>query len=181
MGRGSSKASGTRSSVADTNRTLTDEQMQSEMDAEFARINQTLEDFLEHNSKNKSLDEFDSDLPHIEKASVAELKKTYIDEYNNNVKNYGNGFEYYDEDQFIAVLYKDGTVINASPGMSDGTQKIPTRNIDSIIIDSGWGTAVAGKHIKLENYRETVGYGKYGYKDIKKRYNDYNDIRADFT
>ena len=179
MGRGASKLGGNRGGAANT--ALTDEQMQSEMNAEFERINKTLEDFLEHNSKNKSLDEFDDSLPHIEKDSVTELKKMYIDEYNSNVRNFGNGFEYYDEDQSIAVLYKDGNIINVTPGVSDGSKKIPTSNIDSIIIDSGWGTAVAGKHIKLENYRETVGNGKYGYKSVKQRYDDFNDIRADFT
>ena len=179
MGRGTSKAGGGKGGTVSV--ALTNEQMQSEMNAEFERINKTLDDFLEHNPKNKSLDEFDADLPHIEKDSIANLKKNYIDEYNSNVKNFGNGFEYYDEDQSIAILYKDGNVVNVLPGISDGSQRIATSNIDSIIIDSGWGTAVAGKHIKLENYRETVGYGKYGYDSVKQRYDDFNDIRADFT
>lgn len=155
--------------------------MRSEMQAEFEKINNALEEFLEHNPKNKSLDDIDGDLPHIEKASITELKKNYINEYNNNVKDFGNGFEYYDEDQSISVLYKDGNVLTVLPGLSDETQRIPTSNIDSIIIDSSWGTAVAGKHIKLENYRETVGDGKYGYKSVKERYDDFNDIRAEFT
>lgn len=157
---------------------LTDEQMEAEMEAEFKQINKTLDDFLNHNPKNKSLDDFDTDLSHIEKSTIKDLKRSYIDEYNKNVEYYGDGFEFYDPDQSMVVLYKDGSAMHILPGMSDGSKKIPTTGIDTIIIDSGWGSAVAGKHVELVNYREQVDYGKYGYKDIKQRYNDFNDIRT---
>ena len=180
MGRGSSKAGKSGSINAAP---LTDQQMEAEMETEFARINKVLDDFLYKNPKNRPLDEYNDEakeleLSHIEKTSIKDLKWQYIDEYNKNVKDYGNGFEYFDPDAMVSILYSDGGFLNT--GDLDGTKKIPTSNIRGIIVDSGWGTAIAGKNIELYNYREQVNYGKYGYKSVKDRYDDFNDIRADF-
>ena len=43
MGRGSSKAGGGGGGKGSTSKELTDEQMRAEMDAEFAKINKTLD------------------------------------------------------------------------------------------------------------------------------------------
>lgn len=183
MGRGSSKmnGSGTAATGPAVEVELTEEQMVAEMEQEFEKINKTLDEFLNNNPKNRPLDTFDENLPYIEKSTIKALKWSYIDEYNKSVENYGDGFEFYDPDQTITILYKDGSALFVSPDWTDGSKKIPTSNIDTIIVDSGWGSAVAGKHVKLENYRETVGYGKYAYKDVKQRYDDFNDIRTGFS
>ena len=161
----------------------TDQQMEEEMKAEFERIDKILDDFIYNNPKNRSLDTFkdaeELGLSHIEKTTLKDIKWQYLEDFNKNVQEYGNGFEYFDNDMMISILYADGTYLNTSD--LDGTKKIPLSNIQGVIVDSGWGTAVAGKSIELYNYREQVDYGKYGYKSVKERYDDFNDIRADFT
>ena len=160
-----------------------DSLMQRSMDLEFKQIDAALERFL-HSDGSKSLDEMFPDLDlnagRIEKDSVKNLIEYYIKPFNDDLKAYGDGFLYWDPDQTVSILYKGGKIINVSLDWWDESKRIPVSGIDSIIVDGGWGTAVGGKNIRLYNTREEWEYGKYGYKSVRSRYEDFNDIRADF-
>lgn len=157
--------------------------MQNAMKNEFRAIDEALNKFL-HSDGSKTLEEMYPDLDimggHIEKYSVQNIIETYIKPFNDDLKSYGDGFEYFDSNQAISILYKDGKVLLINPDTWNGAQRIPTSNIDSVIVENDWGIAIAGKNVRLYNTREAWEYGKYGYRDIKARYNDANDIRADF-
>ena len=157
--------------------------MQKAMEEEFKTIDAALDRFL-HSDGSKTLAEMFPDLDlnsgTIEKDSIKNLIENYIKPFNEDLKAYGDGFTYWDPDQTVSILYKDGKILNIGPGWWDESKKIPTSGIDSIIVDGGWGTAVGGKNIRLYNTREEWDYGKYGYKTVKSRYEDFNDIRADF-
>lgn len=65
-----------------------------------------------------------------------DAKKSLIDNY---VKEYNKG--YWDEDEMsMHILYKDGSVVSTF----DDPDKFKTTNIDSIIINGGWGTTFCG-------------------------------------
>ena len=166
---------------------LTEEEMQAEMTAEFEKVNKLLDDFLNQKAhKNKFGQLTYTDLSEmqgakelgitvpIEKHTLKDIIHSYIDDFNDNVKNYGNGFEFYDPDQAISIQYKDGKQLYIDPTFYDGTKKIPTKGIDGVIVDGGWGIAIAGNNIELYNYRERSN------DSIKRKYDDFNDIRADF-
>lgn len=180
MAKGASKGNGRGGGGKAVTTEKTDAQMMAEMEAEFAEINKMLDDFLYHNPKNIFLDDMNPELPHIEKSSIKEIKSNYIDEFNSTLRNTGDGFTYWGDD-VVSILYNDGHVNRIEPQWWDGDKRIPTTGIRGIIVEGEWGTAIAGKSIKLENYRETVKVGdKYGYRSVKAKYNDFNDIRADF-
>ena len=166
------------------NRELTDAQMQSELDKHFAEVDEALDKFMASKAgarlEDVLPDDYDGYGVYLEKSTIQELKSDYIDELNDTLKDYGSLFTFADDDTNIYILYKSGKSITVSPQWWDEKKKIPTSNIDSIIVSGGWGTAIAGKNIEIYNMRETVEYGKYGYKDLKARYNDYDDIRVDF-
>ena len=181
----------------EVNKPLTDEEMQAELDKHFADVKAVIDEFMsqkptkrgtrKYPDYNSNLDEIAEErgiegleYQVVERHDLRELIDDYIKEWNSNVKNYGTGFQFWDTDAVVNILYKDGSCVRIDSDTDEKT-KINTSNVDSIIVDSGWGTAIAGKHVKLENYRETVDYGKYGYKDLKQRYNDDDDIRADFS
>ena len=160
-----------------------DSLMQRSMDLEFKKIDAALERFL-HSDGSKTLQEMfpELDLSEgiIEKHSVKDLIETYIKPFNDDLKIHGDGFLYWDPDQTVSILYRDGKIISVSPGWWDESKRIPVSNVDSVIVDGGWGIAIGGKSIRLYNTREEWGYGKYGYKNVRSRYEDFNDIRADF-
>lgn len=120
---------------------MTEEQMRVALDKEFAEINERLDAFM-HSPDGTQLD---IEGTHLEKESLKSLKEDYINEYNNNVVNYKNGYEFYDSDQTIDILYKNGTQVRIAPGDYDGSKKVKTTGIDSIIVNSGWGTAFGGQ------------------------------------
>ena len=157
--------------------------MQKAMEEEFKTIDAALERFL-HSDGSKTLAEMFPDLDlnagTMEKHSVKDLIENYVKPFNDDLKYRGDGFLYWDPDQTIYILYKDSKSLIISPDSWDESKKIPTSGIDSIIVEGGWGTAVGGKNIRLYNTREEWEYGKYGYKSVKSRYLDFNDIRADF-
>lgn len=157
--------------------------MQKAMEEEFKTIDAALDRFL-HSDGSKTLAEMFPDLDlnagTMEKDSVKDLIENYIKPFNDDLKYHGDGFLYWDPDQTIYILYKDGKSLIISPDSWNESKKIPTSGIDSVIVEGGWGTAVGGKNIRLYNTREEWEYGKYGYKSVKSRYEDFNDIRADF-
>lgn len=166
------------------NRELSDANMEKRMEAEFNKINTAIEAFM-NDSKRSVLefsDEVDPDIKHsLEKYTLKYAKRYFLDKYNDNLKDYGDGFEgEWDEDDSVSILYKDGTTRNLLAGASDGTKKVKTTGIDSIIINGSWGDAYAGKNVTFYNMREVTPNGKYGYKNTKDRYNDFNDIRLEF-
>ena len=165
---------------------LTDDEMERELQEHFAKVDALLDRFMAQRGQGKNLEDMDTEgvldagFVQMEKHNVKDIVKTYIDDFNENVDRFGDGFEYYDPDQTISILYRNGKQISVSVDWWDGKKKIPTANIDSVIVDGGWGTAVAGKNVKLVNYREETGYGRYGYRNVKARYDDWDDIRAEF-
>lgn len=103
----------------------------------------------------------------IEKHSVDSLIRNYIKYFNRNVAEEGDGFAAdWDEDDWMSILYNNGTVREINPVTDDGTKKIRTDGINSIIVDGSWGTAVAGPCLLAEDY--TV-------------YEDIPDIRITFN
>ena len=161
-----------------------EEEMQAELDDHFKKVDDVLQRFTD-GKLGVSLDDSEEAKElgidtHIERLSKKEIVDTYIKDLNNNLKNYGSLYEFYDEDQTMAILYGDGEYIAVDPQNWPEDKRIPTANIDSVIVDSGWGTAFAGKHVEIANLRETVKYGQYGYKDLRDRYHDDDDIRVDF-
>jgi len=117
--------------------------------------------------RTKRFKKFERDGMYFEKHSIQDLINNYIRYFNQNVYLYGDGFAAdWDSDDTMSILYKDGKIVAIHPEFYDGFRKIRTDNIDSIILDGGWGTAFAGPSITFEDY--TV-------------YDDIPDIRADFT
>lgn len=104
---------------------------------------------------------------YFEHHSIESMIKNYIRWYNNNVREYGDGYATdWDPDDHMVILYKNGKIREIWPEVDEGNKLVPIDNIDSIILDGSWGTAFAGKHIGFRD--ETV-------------YDDILDIRADFT
>ena len=165
---------------------LTDEEMERELKDHFQRLNALIDKFMAQPPKHsKSLDDMMleagfEDPSFIYKDTLKTLIEDYIKPLNDDLAQRGDIFAFYDEDQTISILYKDGTQRYIGVGWWDSDKRIPTSNIDSIIIDGSWGTAIAGKNVRLYNYREEVDYGRYGYRNVKARYDDWDSIRADF-
>ena len=159
---------------------LTDEQMEAEMAEHFAELDAKLEKFMEGRIRKMRKFE-DGQWTYIERHSIQQMWNDYIKWFNKSIDDSGDGFESWDPDDTMHILYKNGKIRTLNPQWDDGTKKISVDNIDSIILDGGWGTAVAGPHVRLYNYREEVDYGKYGYKSVEQRYHDEDSIRADFT
>lgn len=117
-------------------------------------------------TRNHRFNKFEYDNLYIEKHSLQSLYDDYIKYFNHNVTDYGNGFATdWDDDDWMSILYKDGTIRQVNPETDEGTKKIKTDGIDSIIVDGSWGTACAGPHLIAEDY--TV-------------YEDIPDIRIEF-
>lgn len=155
---------------------MTEAQMQAALGKELSEVDAKIDAFM----KAPAGTDFELEDTYIEKHTVKDITKDYIEPYNDELKRSGNGFEYWDTDQVVHIKYKNGTQEYISPGEYDGTKRIKTTGIDSVIVSGGWGYAVAGKNIEVYNLRKTADYGKYGYKNLKQRYNDDNDIRVDF-
>ena len=175
-----------------TTRELTDDEMNASLSAEFELINKGIEKFLtgKYSTLADALDEYkNSDFEqmadtvdnaeHIERYTVKELASNYLKEFNANVENYGDGFTYWDSDDVVYVAYKNGTGIILDANEWDGSKKIPLTGIDTIIVNGGWGYGVAGKNATIINMRD---YGRYSYdyKNVKQRYEDWNDLRVEF-
>ena len=117
--------------------------------------------------RTKGFKKFEEGNLYIEKHSVDSLIRNYIKYFNRNVTEEGNGFASdWDEDDWMSILYNNGTVREINPVTDDGTKKIRTDGINSIIVDGSWGTAVAGPCLLAEDY--TV-------------YDDIPDIRITFN
>ena len=158
----------------------TPKEMEAELEQHFAELNKKLDAFMA--GRIKKLRKFeDGNYTYIERHSVQGMWNDYIKWFNKDVQDFGDGFQSWDSDDTMYILYKNGKTITGSYDSWPEDKKIPVDGIDSIILDGGWGTAIAGPHVKLENYREVVDYGKYGYRDIEQRYYDEDDIRAEFT
>ena len=109
---------------------------------------------------------FEDGYLYLEHHSLQSLINNYIRYFNENVKEYANGFETdWDPDDTMDILYKNGTIRTVNPDWDEGTKLIRTDGIDSIIVNGGWGTAFAGPSIVIEDY--TV-------------YDDIPDIRVNF-
>lgn len=162
---------------------LTDEQMEDELSSHFAELNSKLDKF--QSGKLHKFQRYDDEHSHIERMSIDEMIRNYVKWFNINVKEYGYGFESdWDDDDWLYILYKDGTQRTVNPAVDDGTKRIKIDGIDSMIIDGGWGSGYAGPHVQIINYREAVGYkdtDKYGYSSVSQRYNDDDDLRLEFT
>ena len=114
----------------------------------------------------KGFRKFEKDGVYFEKHSIQSMIKNYIRWYNENVREYGDGYATdWDPDDRMVILYKNGKMREIWPESDDGDKLIPLDGIDSIILDGSWGTAFAGPHIVFRD--ETV-------------YDDIIDIRADF-
>lgn len=120
-----------------------------------------------HNHRIKGFQKFEKYGIYLEKHSIEDLTRSYIKYFNQNIREGENGFASdWDDDDTMDILYKDGHVRTINPQWDDGTKKISVDNIDSIILNGGWGTAFAGPSITFEDY--TV-------------YDDIIDIRPEFT
>lgn len=165
---------------------LTDEEMQNELDAHFKQLNDDIAKTIRPGRVNKTqIYAPDGTYHHIEKRSIQDFIKWEIRYFNENVKEYGNGFETdWDDDTVMFILYRDGKIRRVDVQWDDGTKRIKTDGIDSIILDAEWGSAFAGPHVRIYNYRESVPYrsedNRYGYKSVQERYNDFDDLRLDF-
>lgn len=164
---------------------ITEEQAQAKINEYVDKLEKDAEKFL--NPKNTT--NFDEMFPEydtyqIEHYSLKELKSTYVDDFNDNIKR-GYGLTYYDTDQVMNILYKDGSQVRVDTDW-DETKKIKTTGIDSIIVESGWGSAVAGKHIRMydNNADVAIGDGRYQFKNAIEKYNAIQregaDLRFDF-
>lgn len=164
---------------------LSDEEMRAELDKHFEDVDSALDKLMKSRPtryKGVSLGKFGDGLPdYISKSTIGDLKFNYIDEFNKAVKEHGDGFEGIEPELIIRVRYKDGSYLSTQDMNFDSSKRIPTKNIDSIIIEGEWGTDFAGNNVQLYNQREEVGDGKWGYSSLQTRYNDFDDIRADFT
>lgn len=119
------------------------------------------------NPRVRKFKKFEKGLLLLEKHSIQDLINNSIRYFNQNVDEYGDGFATdWDPDDWMSILYKNGKILEVNPECNDGTKKISTDNIDSIILDGSWGTAFAGPHIEAEDY--TV-------------YEDIPDIRIQFS
>jgi len=158
----------------------TPEEMEAELEQHFAELNKRLEAFM--SGRVNKLRKFeDGKYTYIERHSIQSMWNDYIKWFNNDVRDFQDGFQSWDSDDVMTILYKNGKTIRIAPDSWPENKRIPVDGIDSIILDGGWGTAVAGPHVELINYREAVDYGKWGYRDIEQRYYDEDDIRAEFT
>ena len=109
---------------------------------------------------------FEKEGIYLEHHSIQSFINNYIKYFNENVDDYGNGYEAdWDPDDTMTILYKDGSVREVNPQWDEGNRKIKIDGIDSIILDGSWGTAFAGPSITFEDY--TV-------------YEDIPDIRVTF-
>ena len=110
---------------------------------------------------------FEKDNLYLEHHSIQSLINNYIKYFNINVAEEGDGFASdWDPDDVMHILYKNGTVRDIGIGWDEGTRKISTDGIDSIIVSGSWGDAFAGPSIIFRD--ETV-------------YDDLPDIRVDFS
>ena len=163
---------------------LTDEQMEQELKEHFAEIDAQIEAFLSGPVRVNKKKTLKIGHNYFERCSIQKMWDDYLKYFNRYVKENGYGFEYdWDEDDMMHILYKNGTIRTLNPAIDDGKKKVSIDNIDSIILNGSWGTAVAGPTIIMYNRRETVPYrpeDPWGYRDVKERYNDFDDIRADF-
>ena len=118
------------------------------------------------NYRIKGYDKFEKYGLYIEKHSIQDLLSNYVKYFNRNVSDYGDGFAAdWDDDDWMAIRYRDGKIREINPQSDDGKRKISVDNIDSIILTGSWGVAVAGPNIDWEDY--TV-------------YDDIVDIRPEF-
>lgn len=159
----------------------TDEEMTAELNQHFSELNKKIAEFNRPGRTKRWTSIEIAGIP-IERHSVQDLYNNYIKYFNRNVDDYGDGFAAdWDPDDVMIILYKNGKARRINPADDDGKKKISIDNIDSIIIDGSWGSAFAGPHVEIYNYREVVDYGKWGYKDLEQRYNDEDSIRLDFS
>ena len=118
------------------------------------------------NYRTRGFSKFEKYGVYLEKHSIQHLINSYIKYFNQNVRETGNGFSSdWDDDDWMSILYKNGTIREINPETDEGSKRISIDNIDSIILDGSWGTAFAGLHITAEDY--TI-------------YDDIVDIRIEF-
>ena len=130
----------------------------------YASILEEVENFAK--GRTKGIKRFDKHGMYFEKHSIESLIRNYIRYFNQNVKEYGDGFATdWDPDDWMHILYKDGSTRDINPETDEGTKRIKIDGIDSIIVDGSWGTAFAGPSVVFEDYTY---------------YDDIPDIRATF-
>ena len=169
-----------RKHIQATTEELTLEEMEAELAQHFAELDKKLDDFM--SGRIKKFRKFEEgQYTYIERHSIQSMWNDYIKWFNKDVTDFKDGFQSWDPDGVMYILYKNGKTITISESDWPENKRIPVDGIDSVIYDAGWGTAVAGPHVQLINYREAVDYGKWGYRDIEQRYYDEDDIRAEFT
>ena len=103
---------------------------------------------------------------YLEKHSVQSLIDDYIKWFNRSVDDCGDGYDQWDSDDMMHILYNNGHIETIGYGWHDEDKKIKTDGINSIILSGGWGVAFAGPCITFED--ATV-------------YDDIIDIRVDFN
>lgn len=162
-------------SVGVNNFNLSDSQMISRMDREFDNLNNKVNKALK--GREGSIYDEENGIA-LEKYTLANIKKDYLQSLNDDLKNFGSNTAFYDPDTMIHIQYKDNS-IKSFPDDFNENQKIPLSNIKAVIVNGGWGTAFAGP-VTIYNMREQIDYGKYGYKNVKERYEDFNDFRVEF-
>ena len=132
----------------------------------------TSEDILEEvkewaaNYRIKKFAKFEKYGIYLEKHSIEDLLRDYVHWFNKEIREGRNGFDSWNPDDTMHILYKNGRIRTISPESDEGTKKISIDNIDSIIVLGDWGDAFAGPSITFEDY--TV-------------YDDIVDIRPEFT
>ena len=129
------------------------------------QILQELQEFA--NRRVRKYTKFEKYGLYFEHHSIEHMIHEYIRWYNENVKESGYGYATdWDPDDWMVIRYKNGKLRELNPEIDEGTKRVPTDGIDSIILDGSWGTAFAGPSITFRD--ETT-------------YDDILDIRADFT
>ena len=174
MGKGKSNGKTIYVRKGETVEDATNRQMQKEMSKHFFEIDKKIESFMRANGYARSEDYGLPDT-YLEKDTLQNIKSL--------LKDYNMGYNLLTDDDSIAILYKDGTIVFGEDILSEG-KKIKLSNIDSVIYSNGSTTTFAGKHIEVYNVRERLPYKNKGYesyRSIKDRYNDEDDIRVDFT
>lgn len=165
---------------------LTEAQATEKIQAYIDKIDVATEKFLSRGN-DKDLEELFPGIANGVRIERYKMKDMMFDikTLNSDIDN-GYGFQFYDPDQVIHILYRNGKTLRVDTDWDD-TKKIPTSNIDSVIVESGWGIAVAGNKIRLYDNEAAVpiGVGKYNvYKNAVEKWEAIKsngpDIRAEF-
>lgn len=103
----------------------------------------------------------------LERYSMDEMKNLVLKEYKKN--------GYMDDDDSVAILYKDGNI--AVYGGGDDTSKMKLSNIKGVIYENANTSSYSGTGIVIENYNEILA-GEKGTRYGKGK--DEDDWRINF-